>query len=236
MEKRMVMFVGLTLLGASALVGCNVHGSEVSPEDEHIPKRLDEILVSSSTIVKARFTERIAEENMIRSSANPSEPSEEFYSEGHIYQFQVEKCYKGSDEETVTVVTPYAKEVSIQGTFRDRMVEHVDYEPIDESKTYILFLNELAEIEQGLYGPASAAFIVEVCEAENVRFYSKRIEGQLAENVIVEEGNEEFKGKYVTEVTGFLMGDYIEDVLLLNDLLAAEGIETLRELEAFLNQ
>lgn len=116
------------------------------------------------------------------------------------------------------------------------MVEHVDYEPIDESKTYILFLNELAEIEQGLYGPASAAFIVEVCEAENVRFYSKRIEGQLAENVIVEEGNEEFKGKYVTEVTGFLMGDYIEDVLLLNDLLAAEGIETLRELEAFLNQ
>lgn len=117
MEKRMVMFVGLTLLGASALVGCNVHGSEVSPEDEHIPKRLDEILVSSSTIVKARFTERIAEENMIRSSANPSEPSEEFYSEGHIYQFQVEKCYKGSDEETVTVVTPYAKEVPFKGHF-----------------------------------------------------------------------------------------------------------------------
>lgn len=234
--NRVIIRLGFAIFVGSVFVGCNVNGSDAGAVDEQIVERLDVVVTDSDVVVKGKFTELIKKENMVRSASDPSQPSEEHFSEGHIYQFQIDQAFKGSDADKINVAVPYATQVSIKGKNQDIMVEHVDYEEIDLEKEYVLFLNDLSEMEAELFSPASALFIIEIDEQEGLRFYSKRIDGQLASNVLVDEREEGFQGTYVTELSGFLVGDYTEDVLLLKDLLAEEGIETLSELEVFLEE
>ncbi|MGN7286972.1 hypothetical protein ACTHP3_18770 [Shouchella rhizosphaerae] len=107
--------------------------------------------------------------------------------------------WRGSIKTAITYADQMAA-IDDQGErIEEVMVESLDYEELDLNKNYILFLVDSGFIEEGLYTLASGAYIIEIENDESIRFLSKRMEGQLAENLEVEEGDGSVHGILKTE-------------------------------------
>lgn len=233
-----------TLISAVAmfiiLTGCHVKEEAeqiqiMDSSDEELPNHLNEIIEFSDVIVKGSFTEFVKPTNMIRSANDPTVESDELYTEGQIYTFQIEKTYKGEVEVSIKTAITYADQMAAiddQGErIEEVMVESLDYEELDLNKNYILFLVDSGFIEEGLYTPASGAYIIEIENDESIRFLSKRMEGQLAENLEVEEGDGSVHGILKTEYQNETALTIVEEFDIFPNFLAEEGIETLSDIE-----
>lgn len=209
MQKRSV-FIGILMLGLIFLQACgkeNIY-QVVDSSDELRIENLEDITQRSPVIVKGHFGRYIDKDNMVRQVSNPKEPSENSYTEGHIYEFHIDKVYKGDVDSTINVIIPYATEIKVQdskGThIGNVMNESAEYKKPDKDQSNILFLMD-TQIQENLYGPASLPYNIVIDKDESIKFISNRIEGQLGDNVIDEKG---------TSKNAYILHEHRDDVLV----------------------
>ncbi|KGA96175.1 hypothetical protein AJ85_18330 [Alkalihalobacillus alcalophilus ATCC 27647 = CGMCC 1.3604] len=238
----------INLIGASLiigiLIGCSSSASTDKTyqinehRDEKLPDNLSEIIGNSDVIVKGTYNELIRTENMIRSANDPTVPSDDFYTEGLIYDFTINKTYKGDVIDSIKTSVTHLDELPIMEddgeVVGEVTVEVIDYEEIDENKEYVLFLVDGSYIEEGLYTPASEIYIIEI-NNNSLQFLSKRIEGNLYEAIELEEnGDDVSHAVLTTEYREDISVDIVQEFDLVKDYLGAEDIDTLNKLEEYL--
>ncbi|MEK4567021.1 hypothetical protein MKX54_20295 [Alkalihalobacillus sp. FSL R5-0424] len=241
MGKKLIL--GSSILCVTILtVACNNTESvyEIYDQgDESLPQSIDEIIDNSEIIVKGEFGNLLKSENMIRNSADPTIESDLYYSEGHIYDFNIGETYKGLDVDGIKVAVTYGDGIPVMedtGEIIDEVfVERIDYEEIDLTKQYILFLRDSSDIEENLFTPAAEAFIIEVDDDTSLKFHTKRMEGQLSDDIDVDTNDEESYGELTTQFRSEVSVDVIQEFNLFPDLLNNSDIDNLTDLEEYLN-
>ncbi|SDZ35138.1 hypothetical protein SAMN05421736_110113 [Evansella caseinilytica] len=98
--RSMSMTIAGILLSIILFSACNkdVIYKMADASDEELPTSLDEIMEASEIIVKGYFGELLEKVNMVRLADDPTMPSEDFYTEGHVYEFFVDETYKGDNK------------------------------------------------------------------------------------------------------------------------------------------
>src|SRR5690625_4224374 len=163
--------------------------------DEQVIEKLDDIADMSQIIVKGYFGEYVGKDNMIRHHSNPELPAKDAYSEGHIYEFHVEKTYKGEVNSLINVMIPYAREMKVYNEWGkyvgNVMNQSTEYTKPDPEQSNILFLNDLSivKIKNDLYGPGSIPYNIVIEKDDSIKFISKKVEGQLGDNMTVEDNS-----------------------------------------------
>jgi len=190
--KKCTVFIGTLLIGLIFLQACgnnNVY-QMVDSSDELIIEQLEDIINESQVIVKGHFGKYIDKVNMVRQVSNPTLPSENTYTEGHIYEFHIDEVYQGEVNHSINIVIPYASEIKVYDArgkhVGNVMNESTEYKKPDPEESNILFLNDTG-IRDNLYGPGSIPYNIVIDKDESIKFISKRIEGQLEDNVFVED-------------------------------------------------
>lgn len=120
--------------------------------DRAIAEGLDEMVSNADWIVLGRYTAFDSTWNMSRDPNDPSKPSDDQYTEGRIYRFQVEHIYKGELAKTEILVShrySQTKEMRLldsQGTLTTQPVSFVLMEPLYQEPVigdeYVLFLTQ----------------------------------------------------------------------------------------------
>lgn len=231
--KRFYFF---TILFTLFLYGCHSIGDEkvhvmVDHADEELPQTLTEVVNSSDVIVKGTFHELKDKINMIRNANNPKIPADELYSEGHVYEFESVKTYKGEVPDVIRVAISYGSEIQVvdeNGKDIGKVfVENLEYEEPKDHASYILFLVD-SPIAENLYTRASVLYQIEIDNDENVRFISNRMSGALSEQVKTDDGQ---YAEYTTQYRGKFAADIIQERMIVNNYLKDEQLTNLNELE-----
>ncbi|MBN6206202.1 hypothetical protein JYK21_07045 [Ralstonia pickettii] len=233
--KKCTVIIGALLMGLIFLQACGSGDDTVSQmvdsSDEQRVERLEDVINDSEVIVKGHFGKYIDKDNMVRDHANPDMPSENTYTEGHIYEFHIEEVYKGEVDSTINVMIPYASEIKVYDEnakyVGDVMNESTEYKKPDPEESNILFLNQTG-IKENLYGPGSIPYNIVINKDESIEFVSKRIEGQLEDNVIVEGDSEE--AYIIHEHRDDVPADVKEEFAVIPDLLNGKTLSDVEEL------
>lgn len=81
--------------------------------DYKVISELSEMVEESELVVVGKFGSYTESYNSDRDIKDPSKPSKESFSEGKIYQFQVNETLKGkTDSSAIRVGIPYTKEIT----------------------------------------------------------------------------------------------------------------------------
>ena len=221
------------------LYGCNSIGDEkvhvmVDHSYEEVPQTLAEVVNSSDVIVKGTFNELKDKINMIRKGDDPTVPADEVYSEGHVYEFETVKTYKGEVPNLIDVAISYGSEIQVVDEKGNNIgkvfVESLEYAELKDDYAYILFLVD-SSIAENLYTRASILYLIEIDDDEDVHFISKRMSGELSDHVKTDDNH---YAKYTTQYREDFAADIIQEVGIVNNYLKDERISNLNELEKWL--
>src|SRR5690625_1553959 len=212
MKKIIVIIIGI-LVPIVLLVACNSENAQnqevyelKDSSDEVIPHNIDEIIDSADYIVKGTIGELEDKINMIGTLDGGSYiPSEDFYTEGHVHSFKISNTFKGNLDGEIKVILPFADEYEVwdeeKGVIGTVTAEFMEYEKPEEDAEYIFFLVDNI-IGDNMYSQANMIFQIKVNEDDSLSYISKRIEGQLPDNV-------QFKdGSYASYISEEVIGNY----------------------------
>lgn len=232
--KKCTVLIGILLIGLIFLQACGndkVH-QMIDSGDEMRIEQLEDIINESQVIVKGHFGKYIDKDNMVRHYSNPELPSENTYTEGHIYRFHIEEVYKGEVNSSINVMIPYASEIKVYNSTGKHvgnvMNESTEYIKPDPKQSNILFLNH-TQIRDNLYGPGSIPYNLVIDKDESIKFISKKIEGQLGDDVIVEDNSSQ-NAYIVHEHREDVSADVTEEFYVIPNLLKGKTLSDVEEL------
>lgn len=241
--KKHTVFIGILLISLIFLQACGnnkVIHQMVDSSEEMIVGQLEDIIDDSEVIVKGHFGKYIDKENMIRESSNPEIPAEDIYIEGHIYEFHIEEVYKGDVDNLINVIIPYASEIRVYNEIGRHvgnvMNEDTEYQKPDPEQSNILFLSDSQIRDKDkLYSPGSTPYNLAIEKDESIQFVSKRIEGQLENNVIMEDRSS--RSAYIVHKhRDDVYVDVTEEFSLIPDVLKGKTLGDVEELLSNIKQ
>lgn len=198
-------------------------------KDQSIPTTLTEVVESSEVIVKGSFGDLLEKVNMIGLADEPSVPAGDLYVEGHVYEFNNEKIYKGNVEGPMKVIIGYATEIEVVNekgkVVGEVMVEDLEYAVPHADKQYILFLVK-NPIGNNMYSRSTVLYQIEIEDDESLQFISKRVEGQLGENIDVTDLH---SAEFVTEIRDDISVDIFQEVSIAPDYLEGDNLSDLEQ-------
>lgn len=231
-----------TVLLAGVLMGCSDNEESIyqatDDADEYIPRSLVEIVEGTEVIVKGKFSKRLKTENLIRAADDPTKPADDFYAEGHIYDFEVVETLKGNVSDTIKTAIGFADRIPILSDSGENlghvMVEMVDYVEINMKNEYLLLLQDSNYIEEGLYTGAWAPHVIEIGEDGSVAFNTKRMEGQLDTSLEMKEEDGNVLVTQITKHRGEVSVDVYQEYGVFGDYLGEANIDDIVDLEQFI--
>ena len=139
MKKRNLVVA----IALGVIVACTIGfwPSKNTKRDYAVANSLKEMTENAEIVVEGYFAEQIGTWNMARDNFDSSKESKDFYVEGKLYTFVVEKVYKGTSPTQITVNQEYSD------NYNGKTEINPYYFEIKTGEKYILFLtnnNEFA--------------------------------------------------------------------------------------------